>query len=192
MIDPATVAAGTPVPPFSRVGSFEAWTRYAAVNHEIAGHHMDDEVARREGFPGAFAMAPLTFSYVQTMLREWVGAQGRIVTVAIRLRSPFLRGRTLTATGEVREVDRITSPGRIRTPVYSTSSSLRMLARVRGSGRPSSGSGHGRPARTMLSGRGSAVIQANGLKSSGATMPPNGVAAANSSSQNRRGGRSGK
>ncbi len=67
---------------------------------------MDDEVARREGFPGAFAMAPLTFSYVQTMLREWVGEQGRIVTVDIRLRSPFLRGRTLTATGEVRQVHR--------------------------------------------------------------------------------------
>ena len=56
---------------------------------------MDDEVARREGFPAAFAMAPLTFSYVQAMLRDWLGEQGRIVKVAIQLRSPFLRGRTL-------------------------------------------------------------------------------------------------
>ena len=106
MIDLTTIGAGTPVPPFSRRGTFATWTHFAAVNHEIADHHLDDEVARREGFPGAFAMAPLTFSYVQTMLREWVGEQGRIVAVDIRLRSPFLRGRTLTATGEVRRVHR--------------------------------------------------------------------------------------
>jgi acyl dehydratase len=106
MIDVTALGVGTPVPPFSRVGSFATWTHFAAVNHEIADHHLDDEVARREGFPGAFAMAPLTFSYVQTMLREWVGEQGRIVTVDIRLRSPFLRGRTLTAAGEVRQVHR--------------------------------------------------------------------------------------
>ncbi len=101
MIDVAALAPGSAIPAFSRRGSFQAWTRFAAVNYEIADHHMDDEVARHEGFPSAFAMAPLTFSYVQAMLRDWVGDQGRIVSVAIRLRAPFLRGRLLTATGVV-------------------------------------------------------------------------------------------
>ena len=73
------------------------------MNYEIADHHMDDDVARHEGFPGAFAMAPLTFAYVQTMLRDWLDDQGAIVSVSVRLHSPFLRGRTLTVGGMVRE-----------------------------------------------------------------------------------------
>ena len=104
MIDVDRLQPGEAIPAFERRGSFAAWTRFAAVNYEIADHHMDDEVARHEGFPSAFAMAPLTFSYLQTMLRDWIGEQGRIVSVAIQLRSPFLRGRTLTAGGRITDV----------------------------------------------------------------------------------------
>ena len=95
------IRVGDAIPPFRREGGFISWSHFAAVNYEFALHHMDDEVAQHEGFTGAFAMAPLTFSYVQAMLREWVADRGRIVTVAIQLRSPFLRGRMLTATGTV-------------------------------------------------------------------------------------------
>jgi predicted thioesterase len=70
---------------------------------------MDDEVARREGFAAAFAMAPLTSSYVHAMLRDWLDAvapgRGRIDGVQVRLRHPFLRGRTLTVAGTVVAVD---------------------------------------------------------------------------------------
>jgi hypothetical protein len=95
---------GDTIPPFSRTGSFLTWSRFAAVNDEFALHHMDDDVAHHEGFAAAFAMAPLTFSYVQTMLRTWVGDRGRVESVEIRLRSPFLRDRTLTASGVVTSV----------------------------------------------------------------------------------------
>lgn len=98
------ISVGDTITPFVRLGSFEAWSRYGAVNYEIAGHHIDDEVARHEGFPAAFAMAPLTFSYFQIMLREWIGDAGRVETVEMRLRSPFYRGRTLTVTGTVTSV----------------------------------------------------------------------------------------
>ena len=98
---------GTRITPFQRTGSFLAWSHFAAVNYEFAEHHMDDAVAQHEGFPSAFAMAPLTFSYVQAMLREWTASDdGRIVTIAIQVRSPFLRGRVLTATGEVKATRR--------------------------------------------------------------------------------------
>jgi acyl dehydratase len=105
-MDPATIAVGDTVTPFVRRGHIETWARYAAVNEEFASHHMSDEVARHEGFEGAFIMAPLTFSYVHTMLRDWVGDHGRLVSVSIRLLHPFVRGRTLTATGEVTAVER--------------------------------------------------------------------------------------
>lgn len=103
-MDRATLTPGAEIPMLSRLGTFRTWSHFAAVNYEIADHHMDDEVARHEGFPGAFAMAPLTFSYLQTMLRDWLGDEGRIVAVSIQLRSPFLRNRTLTAHGRVTAV----------------------------------------------------------------------------------------
>jgi len=41
------------------------------------------------------------------MLRDWVGEEGRLVSTAIRLRSPFLRSRALVAGGVVRAVRRV-------------------------------------------------------------------------------------
>lgn len=104
-MDKSTLQPGALIPAFVREGTFDHWNRFAGVNDEYAGHHMDDEVGRYEGFASAFGMAPLIIAYLQTMLREWIGAEdGRVVSVGIQLRSPFLRGRTLTAQGRVTEV----------------------------------------------------------------------------------------
>ena len=75
------------------------------MNYEIAGHHIDDDVAKHEGFPAAFAMAPLTFSYLQTAVRDWIGNDGWVESADIRLRSPFYRNRTLTVGGTVTAID---------------------------------------------------------------------------------------
>ena len=98
-------APGDTVTPFVREGTFQHWNRYAGVNYEFADHHMDDDVGRHEGFGAAFGMGPLIHAYVHTMLRQWIDADlGRVTGVSIQLRSPFLRGRTLTATGSVKAV----------------------------------------------------------------------------------------
>jgi acyl dehydratase len=103
-VDVASLTPGQPIPPWQRVGSLEHWNRFAAVNYEFAGHHMDDEVGRREGFAAAFIMAPFSHAYLHAMLREWIGEQGRIVNIDMRLKNPLLRDRTLTAGGEVTSV----------------------------------------------------------------------------------------
>jgi hypothetical protein len=98
-------ALGDKAPTFVRRGDFATWSRFAAVNYEIADHHMDDEVAQHEGFSAAFAMAPLVFSYMQTLLRNWGGMNCHVVEANIRLKSPFLRGRNFVANGEITQVD---------------------------------------------------------------------------------------
>src|SRR5262245_31913586 len=67
---------------------------------------MDDEVGRHEGFSAALVMAPLTYAYLHAMLHEWMGDDGdaRIVTIDLRLKHPLLRGRTLSAGGEVVDI----------------------------------------------------------------------------------------
>jgi acyl dehydratase len=105
-VDVSELRVGDEIPLWVREGTLDHWNRFAAVNDEYAGHHMDDEVGRFEGFSGAFIMAPLSHAYLHAMLREWIGEEGRIVSVAMRLRSPLFRGRTLTASGTVTAVRR--------------------------------------------------------------------------------------
>lgn len=97
---------GCALPEFVREGTLHHWNRYAAVNDEFADHHMDDESGRHEGFAAAFIMGPLEHDYVHAMLRSAIGEEGRIVRVDVKLRNPLLRGRTLTAGGEVTAVRR--------------------------------------------------------------------------------------
>jgi len=105
-MDIASVKVGDELPVFEREGSLHHWNRFAAVNDEFADHHMDDEAGRSEGFEASFIMAPLEHAYLHAMLRGWMGEEGRIVRCDIRLRSPLLRGRTLTAGGRVTEIRR--------------------------------------------------------------------------------------
>lgn len=106
LIDPDHIAVGDELPALKREGTVHHWSRFAAVNNEFAAHHWDDEVAKAEGFSAAFAMAPLQHAYLHALLRDWIGASGRIVSVNMKLRSPFTRGRTLNAGGRVTGVRR--------------------------------------------------------------------------------------
>lgn len=101
MLDPNTLNIGDEIPAFSREGTVHHWNRYAAVNYEFAAHHWDDDVARHEGFSAPFAMAPLLHAYLHVLLRQWAGPSARIAAVGIRLRSPFLKGRSMTGGGRI-------------------------------------------------------------------------------------------
>jgi len=98
------VTVGTQVPTFVRTTGFDNWNRYAAVNHEFVPIHMEDEAARAAGFDRAFGMGNLMFSYLHNMLREWMGDDGRIVSIGCSFRSPNLRGMTVEAHGTVTAV----------------------------------------------------------------------------------------
>lgn len=103
-----TPAPGQEVPSFSRATGFHTWNRYAAVNDEFVDIHMDDEAGKAAGYAGAFGMGNLQWAYVHNLLRDWIGADGRVVRVACQFRAPNLRGAVVTARGTVttvREVD---------------------------------------------------------------------------------------
>jgi hypothetical protein len=101
-LDRKTLKVGDEIPSLTRPGDYQLWNRYAAVNHEFAGHHMDDSVGRHEGFEAAIGMGPFIHALLHTMLREWVGEEtGRVVKVGMQSRRPWIRGRTLTEGGKV-------------------------------------------------------------------------------------------
>ncbi len=100
-VDRTSVTAGTELPPFVRTTDFHNWNRYAAVNDEFVPIHMDDEAGRAQGFAGAFGMGNLLWSYLHNLLREWMGDEGRIVSMACSFRAPNNRGMTIEARGTV-------------------------------------------------------------------------------------------
>jgi acyl dehydratase len=89
---------------FERMSSLHAWNRYAAVNEEFIPIHMDDEAGRNAGNDGAFGMGNLQVAYLHAMLRQWIGDDGRIVSVACQMRAPNLRGVNTIAGGTVTAV----------------------------------------------------------------------------------------
>jgi hypothetical protein len=101
-LDLRTLKVGDEVPKLVRRGDLQHWNRYAAVNHEFAGHHMDDGVGVHEGFEAAIGMGPFIHALLHQMLREWVGEEvGRVIKVGMQSRRPWIRGRTLTEGGKV-------------------------------------------------------------------------------------------
>jgi len=99
-----TIAIGQELPTFERVSGFHAWNRYAAVNEEFIPIHMDDDAGRRAGNPGAFGMGNLQVAYIHALLRQWIGDDGRIVSVSCQMRAPNLRGPRTIAGGRVTDI----------------------------------------------------------------------------------------
>jgi len=103
-VDRNAVTVGTVLVPLIRTTGFHNWNRYAAVNDEFVPIHMDDEAGRAQGFAGAFGMGNLMWSYLHNVLREWMGDDGRIVSVTCSFRAPNNRGMTVEARGTVTAV----------------------------------------------------------------------------------------
>ncbi len=104
---------GYELPPFVRETGLENWNRYAAINDEFVGIHMDDEAGQAAGYATAFGMGNLQWSYLHNLLREWMGERGTIERLSCQFRGPNTKGQTVTAGGRVTAVH----PGPERTEV---------------------------------------------------------------------------
>jgi acyl dehydratase len=96
-----TPAVGDELPSFTRTTGFANWNRYAAVNDEFVPIHMDDEAGRAAGYPTAFGMGNLQWSYLHNVVRDWLGGHGRIVRLGCQFRAANTKGMTVTAHGVV-------------------------------------------------------------------------------------------
>ena len=110
--NPRTASVGDTVPTFQRTTAFHNWNRYAAVNYEFVPIHMDDEAGRAAGYPTAFGMGNLQWSYLHNMLRSWLGDDGTIKKMGVQFRSPNTKGMTVTAHAVVTGVTEDPSGGR--------------------------------------------------------------------------------
>ncbi len=95
------IEEGAEIPVFSRTTTLMNWNRWASVNDEFVPMHMDDDDARANGQQAAFGEGPLRYSYLHSVLREWIGDDGDIVFINAQYRGINYKGDTLTCSGRV-------------------------------------------------------------------------------------------
>lgn len=95
---------GATIPDFVRRTGFANWNRFAAVNDEFVPIHMDDDAGRAAGYPGAFGMGNLQWSYLHIVLRQWLGDAGTIQSVRCTFRGANLKDQVVTARGRITAV----------------------------------------------------------------------------------------
>ncbi|MCD0452963.1 hypothetical protein LO762_27840 [Actinocorallia sp. API 0066] len=98
---PEAFAEGARLAPYVRTAGLEAWNRYAAVNDEFVGIHMDDEAGRAAGYPGAIGMGNLIWAWLHAMLEDLLPEGGRVTRLECRFRVPALKSDEITCSGVV-------------------------------------------------------------------------------------------
>jgi hypothetical protein len=105
-VDVDSLEVGQEIPEFTRATGLDNWNRYAAVNDEFVPIHMDDAAGVAAGYPSAFGMGNLQWSYLHNVVRQWAGENATIVKVGCTFRSANIKGQTVTAGGVIRSVAR--------------------------------------------------------------------------------------
>ena len=79
--------------------------RYAGASGDFNPIHWNDEVAKAVGLPGVIAHGMYSMAVAARMVTGWVGDPAAIKRLRVRFSAMIEPGQTLTAKGEVAEVD---------------------------------------------------------------------------------------
>jgi len=99
------VAVGDRIPPLSKVVKREEIKAYADASGDQNPLHQDDTFARMVGFPGIIAHGMFTMAHLVKALTDWVGDPAALDAIDVQFRQVVFMDETITAQGEVVELD---------------------------------------------------------------------------------------
>jgi acyl dehydratase len=79
--------------------------RYAGASGDFNPIHWSDEIARAVGLPGVIAHGMYSMAVAARMVSGWAGDPAAVKRLKVRFSAMIEPGQTLTAKGEVAEVD---------------------------------------------------------------------------------------
>jgi acyl dehydratase len=97
------VNVGDPLPPLTVLVSASVIVAGATASGDFEVVHHDVKAAQARGTPDIFMNILTSNGYVQRFVNDWVGPQGRIRSVDIRLGVPTFSGDTLKFAGVVKD-----------------------------------------------------------------------------------------
>jgi acyl dehydratase len=104
-LDPAQVRPGDALPEVAETIERLDLVRYAGASGDFNPIHWNDEVARAVGLPGVIAHGMYSMGVATRMITGWAGDPAAIRRLRVRFSNMIEPGQTLTAKGEVAEVD---------------------------------------------------------------------------------------
>jgi acyl dehydratase len=104
-LDPAVVEPGDALPEVKETIERVDLVRYAGASGDFNPIHWNDEVAKAVGLPGVIAHGMYSMGVAARMVAGWAGDPAAVQRLRVRFSAMIQPGRTLTARGEVAEVD---------------------------------------------------------------------------------------
>ena len=104
-VDLARVRPGDALPEVAETIERMDLVRYAGASGDFNPIHWNDDVARAVGLPGVIAHGMYSMAIAARMVSGWVGDPTAIRRLKVRFSAMIEPGQTLTAKGEVAEVD---------------------------------------------------------------------------------------
>jgi acyl dehydratase len=104
-VRPAQVRAGDRLPEVAETIERIDLVRYAGASGDFNPIHWNDEVAKAVGLPGVIAHGMYSMAVAARMVAGWAGDPAVVKRLRVRFSAMIEPGQTLTAKGEVAEVD---------------------------------------------------------------------------------------
>jgi acyl dehydratase len=101
----ADVAAGEQLPGHSVPITLQRLVMEAGANRDFAPIHFDREAAQATGAPEVYANTIFLEAVIESSLRRWCGLDARIREIAFTMRGFNCVGDTVTAGGQVTELN---------------------------------------------------------------------------------------
>jgi acyl dehydratase len=101
----AEVRPGDPLPEVAETIERMDLVRYAGASGDFNPIHWNDEVAKAVGLPGVIAHGMYSMGIAARMVAGWAGDPAAVKRLKVRFSAMIEPGQTLTAKGEVAEVD---------------------------------------------------------------------------------------
>jgi acyl dehydratase len=120
-------SVGDRIPALSKVVKREEVKAYADASGDQNPLHQDDSFARMVGFPGIIAHGMFTMAHLVRALTEWLGDPGALASLDVQFRQVVFMDETITAQGEVVELDAGTRRARVNVWVELERAGQRML-----------------------------------------------------------------
>jgi acyl dehydratase len=99
------VHVGDHIPELAKVVRRDDVKAYADASGDQNPLHQDDAFAQGVGFPGIIAHGMFSMAHVVKALTDWLGDPGALKSIEVQFRAVVYMDETLTAGGEITEVD---------------------------------------------------------------------------------------
>jgi acyl dehydratase len=99
------IAVGDRMPALSKVVRREDVKAYADASGDQNPLHQDDAFATSVGFPGIIAHGMFTMAHLVKAVTNWLGDPGALASIDVQFRAVVYMDETITAQGEVIELD---------------------------------------------------------------------------------------